>query len=306
MAITLPTEPVPADRELTGTNILIMGDYGIGKSGLLASTGYLLGDPEDKLRAYPDLLRVPLLSWLDHLDLRDKLAKVKPGSYPGIGLDSLNVSYDHALAWVMSNVKFNGVYLNHPSENPQIAYPRVTHEFTTWLREMTFLGYHVVATCHVNIVEIRDKKGSLYNRWIPAFTGGSPTSTYSAILKIFPIVGFMALDEVLKPPTRTVLGKPVADTRADASRIEEKEHELRRVVHFEQNPNWLANNKFAGFPPRVVFTEDWRDDWRLLQEAWGSGDTHLVSEEVVEAPGTKRAPSGMKPQMGRPHALPKK
>jgi len=55
--ITLPTEPVPAVLDLTANNLLITGDYGIGKSGLLASTGYLLADPEDKLRAYPNLMR---------------------------------------------------------------------------------------------------------------------------------------------------------------------------------------------------------------------------------------------------------
>jgi hypothetical protein len=284
MSITLPTEPVPAVLDLTGNNLLVMGDYGIGKSGLLASTGYLLGDPEDKLRAYPDLFRVSLKTWQDHKDFVEAVAKKPAGAYKGVGLDSLNISYDQALTWCMENVKFAGSRLNHPSENPQLAYPRITHEFITWLRSVTFLGYHIVATCHVNVVEIRDKKGNLYNRWIPAFTGGSATSTYSSVLKIFPLVGFMALDEVVRPSTRTVMGKTVADARTDASRIADDTH-LQRVIHFKQDPNWLANNKFAGFPDRVVLNDRWQDDWKLLQEAWGTGDMHELSEHPVETSG---------------------
>lgn len=280
--ITLPTSPVPAVLDLTGNNILIEGDYGIGKSGLLASTGYLLADPEDKLRSYPDTYRVSLKTWEDHKDFVSLIAKQPPGTWPGIGLDSLNISYDQALTWCMKNVKFAGAMLTHPSENPQLAYPRITHEFISWLRSVTLLGYHVIATCHINVVEIRDKKGNLYNRWIPAFTGGSATSTYSSVLKIFPLVGFMALDEVMvRPATRTVMGKAVADARADASRIVD-ETQLVRVIHFKQDPNWLANNKFQGFPDRVVLTDKWQDDWDILRAAWGAGDTpHQVVEEEI-------------------------
>lgn len=295
MTITLPSEPVPAVLDLTGNNILIMGDYGIGKSGLLASTGYLLGDPEDKLRAYPDLYRVSLRSWQDHKDFALEVSKRPKGTFKGIGLDSLNISYDQALMWCMEHIKFAGARLNHPSENPQLAYPRITHEFITWLRSVTFLGYHIVATCHTNVVEIRDKRGNLYNRWVPAFTGGSATSTYSSVLKIFPIVGFMALDEIMvRPSTRTVMGKSVADARTDASRIDETEQ--RRVIHFKQDPNWLANNKFSGFPDRVVFTNRWQDDWSIMQEAWGTGDSHDIADEPVatdEVPKTA-VPAGQK------------
>ena len=184
MTIKLPEEPLPAVQDLTANNILITGDYGMGKSGLLASTGYMLADPEDKLRAYPDQLRVTLTSWQDHKDFVKQVAAKPAGTYLGLGLDSLNVSYDHCLKWVMDTITFNKFKLAHPSENPQMAYPRITHEFITWLREVTYLGYHIIGTCHVNVAEISDKKGSKYNRWVPAFTGSSPTSTYAAILKI--------------------------------------------------------------------------------------------------------------------------
>ncbi len=295
MAITLPTEPVPAAPDLTANNILITGDYGIGKSGFLASTGYLLADPEDKLRSYPGTYRVPLTTWQDHKDFVAEVAKKPASTYLGIGLDSLNISYDAALVWVMKNVKFAGSYLTHPSENPQLAYPRITYEFITWVRSVTFLGYHVIATCHVNLVEIRDKKGNLYNRWVPAFTGGSPTSTYSSILKVFPLVGFMTLDEVeqsavRKAPTRMVMGKSVVDTRADASRIDEME--LVRVIYFNQNPLWLANNKFGGFPDRVILSNRWQEDWGILKEAWGTGEGHEVQDEPVEANHILTAPTG--------------
>jgi len=309
--IVLPKEPLPAVLDLTGNNILITGDYGIGKSGLLASTGYLLADPEDKLRAYPDILRVSLKTWQDHRDFVQAVAKEKPGTFQGIGLDSLNISYDQALTWTMKNVKFAGSFLTHPSENPQIAYPRVTHEFVTWLREVTLLGYHVIATCHVNVVEIKDKKGSLYNRWVPAFTGGSPTSTYSAVLKTFPIVGFMTIDDVavepdkstLRPSTRPVMGKQVPDVRADSTRLPstDPKNEQRHVIYFKQDPNWLANNKLNGFPDRVILSENWRDDWRLLQEAWNSEDPHEELPEPVEtSPEKTAAPAGaQKAGLGR-------
>lgn len=288
-ALQLPTEPLPAIPDLTGNNLLVVADYGMGKSGLLASTGYICGDPEDKLKSYPDVLRVTLTSWKDHLDFRDALAKA-PGRYPGIGLDNINVSYDHATTWVMKHVKFAGNFLTHPSENPQLCYPRITHEFITWLRDMTLLKYHVVATCHCNVVEIRDKKGSLYNRWVPAFVGGSARSTYAEVLKTFSIVGFMTLEDVIKPSTRMVMGKSVADVRTDSSRIEPAETELRRVIYFRQDPNWLANNKFGGFPDSVILPTDWREDWNTLREAWGSAETHGVASEEVGPTGAPPTP----------------
>lgn len=283
MSITLPTEPIPAVLDLTANNILITSDHGIGKSGLLASTGYLLADPEDKLKAYPDQYRVPLLSWQDHKDFVTQISKKPAGSYAGIGLDTLNVSYTQCLSWVMKNVKFGNVYLNHPSESPQTAWFRVTYEFTEWLRSVTLLGYHVIATCHVNLAEVTDKKGSRYNRWIPAFPGGSSDSTYGNVLRIFSIVGFLTLDEVdkeavSKPSTKMVMGKALPDIRADASRIEEQR--LARVVYFRQDPLWLSKNKDGGFPDRVVLTEHWQDDWNVLKAAWGA-DSHTVADEPI-------------------------
>lgn len=275
----IATEPLPAINEITANNILITGDYGIGKSGLLASTGYTLADPEDKLRAY-SCPRNYLKDWAAHKDFVKSLAALPKGKIPGIGLDSLNVSYDHAAQYVMDTVKFNGITLKHPSENPQMCYPRITHEFITWLREVTYLGYHVVATCHTNVAEVRDKKGASYHRWIPAFTGSSPTSTYAAILKVFSIVGFMTIEDVIKPTTvlsKERAPKPVVDIRADATRIEMVE---RRVIHFNQSPNWLANNKEHGFPDTVTLTERWQDDWTILKEAWGIEGPEIVEEEI--------------------------
>lgn len=291
MGIILPDKPVPAMLDLLGNNFLIEGDYGIGKSGLLASTGYLLADPEDKLRSYPDTYRVTLPNWKAHLEFRDAVAKAPKDRYPGIGLDSLNISYTHCLQWVMENVKFAGSYLKHPSENPQIGYPRVTYEFISWVRDVTLLGYHVIATCHVTVVEIRDKKGSMYNRWVPSFVGGSAESSYQQILKIFPVIGFMTLEEVERPPTRSVMGKQVADVRADASRI----YDQKRVIHFDQSPNWLANNKHGGFPDVVVLTDDYREDWQVLQDAWGSEGAHEEAPEPVKLAPSTGAPAGARP-----------
>ena len=257
----------------------------MGKSGLLASTGYLLADPEDKLRAYPNLLRVSLTSWQDHKDFTKQVAAKPSGTFQGIGLDSLNISWDHCLTWVMKNITFQGSKLTHPSENPQLCYPRITHEFITWLREVTYLGYHVIATCHVNIAEISDKKGNRYNRWVPAFTGGSPTSTYASIPKIFSIIGFMTLENVEKPSTRTIMGKAVVDLRADSTRLPsdpKSDTKDSLVIHFDKSPNWLSNNKEGGFPDIVVLTDNYRDDWNILKASWGAeGTTHTIAAEPV-------------------------
>jgi hypothetical protein len=284
MTIILPTEPVPAVQDLTANNILIEADYGMGKSGLLASTGYLLADPEDKLRAYPDILRVSLTNWQDHKDFVRLISTKPAGTYNGIGLDSLNISWDHCLTWVMKNSTFQGSKLTHPSENPQLCYPRITHEFITWLREVTYLGYHVIATCHVNIAEISDRRGNKYNRWVPAFTGGTPTSTYASIPKIFSIIGFMTLEAVEKPSTRMVLGKAVVDVRSDASRLPSPDGTTKDslVIRFDKSPNYLTNNKEGGFPDLVVLTDNYRDDWAILKAAWGAeGTTHTIAAEPV-------------------------
>ena len=295
--ITLPTEPVPAVQDLTANNILICADYGMGKSGLLASTGYLLADPEDKLRAYPDLLRISLTNWQDHREFVKQVAAKPSATFLGIGLDSLNISWDHCLTWVMKNVTFQGNKLTHPSENPQLCYPRITHEFITWLREVTYLGYHVVATCHVNIAEISDKKGNKYNRWVPAFTGGSPTSTYASIPKIFSIIGFMTLENVQKPSTRTVMGKAVVDARVDSTRLPsdpKSDTKESLVIHFDRSPNWLSNNKEGGFPDVVVLTDNYHDDWPILKKAWGTGERHLIAAELIETSEVLTGPTGAK------------
>lgn len=293
MAIVLPTEPLPAIQDLTANNILFCADYGMGKSGLLASTGYLIADPEDKMRAYPDVLRVTLTNWQDHKDFTKQVAAKPPGTFQGIGLDSLNISWDHCLTWVMKNIMFQGNRLTHPSENPQLCYPRITHEFITWLREVTYLGYHVVATCHVNIAEISDRKGNRYNRWVPAFTGGSPTSTYASIPKIFSIIGFMTLENVEKPSTRTVMGKAVVDVRVDSTRVPDPKSSAKDslIIHFDKSPNWLSNNKEGGFPDIVVLTDNYHDDWPILKAAWGTGERHELAPEPIETAETLTAPA---------------
>lgn len=280
--IILPDEVVPAISDLTANNILIYGDYGIGKSGLLASTGYLIANPEseNKIRQYP-CLPVQLKNWQDHKDFVTALSKAEEGKYKGVGLDSLNISYDHCLTWVMANIKFNGLKLSHPSENPTTAYPRITMEFINWLREITYLGYHVVATCHSNITEVKSPSGYSFNSYIPSFTGGSATSTYAGVLKVFSVIGFMTMEEVEKPPTATKMGKQVVDVRADGSRILINEG---RVIHFNQSKHWLANNKHGGFPDKVVLTNNWEDDWNILKESWGK-EGHTMVEEVVKTEG---------------------
>lgn len=279
--ITLPTEELPAISNITAGNILIYGDYGIGKSGLLASTKYLIANPEaeNKIRQYP-CLSIQLNSWQDHLDFTKALGAAEEGQYPGIGLDSLNISYDYCLAYVMSKVRFNGTLLTHPSENPTMCYPRITMEFIAWLRELTILGYHVIATAHSNISEVK-VGGYSYNCFVPAFTGASPTSTYSGVLKVFSTVGYMRMEEAEeKPPTIKKLGKDAVDIRGDASRIGSE----ARVIHFKASKYWLANNKREAFPDKVKLPENWADDWKVLQESWGKRG-HTISKEEITSGG---------------------
>lgn len=281
--ITLPNEVVPAVQDITAYHFLIQGDPGIGKSGLLASIpDYLLIDPEDKMRGYPGLKTV-LRNWKDHLDLPNVLARAPRDLYAGIGLDSLNVSYDHCTSWIMTNNKFSGVSYSHPGEAPQgQAWNRITAEFLRWLRDITILGYHIVATCHTNITEVKTRNVA-YNRWIPAFPGGSPTSTYFGVIKAFDIVGFMCIEDVVKPPTKQVFGKTVVDVRADVSDLVAEES---RVIHFDESPYWLANNRGGQLPDTVVLTNRWQDDWRLIVQAWGTGaGVHGLAEEEVETSG---------------------
>lgn len=280
MAIILPDEELPAINNITAGNLLIYGDYGVGKSGLLASTKYLIANPEaeNKIRQYP-CLSVQLNSWQDHLDFTKALAIADDGKYPGIGLDSLNISYDYCLAYVMAKVKFNGIFLSHPSENPTMCYPRITMEFITWLRELTVLGYHVIATSHANISEVK-VGGYSYNSFVPAFTGASPTSTYAGVLKVFSTVGYMCMEEAEKPPTAKKLGKEAVDVRSDASRIGSE----NRVIHFKASKYWLANNKRGGFPDTIKLSDDWSQDWNILKDAWGK-ENRQIAKEGVESGG---------------------
>jgi hypothetical protein len=116
MAIKLPSEVTPAIQSVEGYPFLIIGDKSVGKSGFLASIpDYLLVDPEAGLKGYPGL-KVELENWQDHLDLLETLAKAGKGSYAGIGLDSLNVSYDHCSIHMCKKMK-----VTYPPRFPTVA-----------------------------------------------------------------------------------------------------------------------------------------------------------------------------------------
>jgi hypothetical protein len=290
--ITLPTESVPATQNITDYNFLIMGDPGIGKSSLLASIpNYLLVDPIFGMKGLPGL-KVNLGSWQDHLDLPERLSKIPRGAYAGIGLDTLNISYDICSAYVSKILK-----ISHPSEMAHgTGWTRVTTEYTKWLQSMTLLGYHIVATCHTTIMEVKLNTRT-YNRWIPAFVGGSAQSAYANTLKLFDIKGLMCTELIASPPVRQTVTKEggvksTVDTRVDMTDLQFTEG---RVIHFAPSNNWLAGDTSQMLPDKVVLGTDWREDWNLILKAWGSeGRGHTVLDEVVETTGQQVNPEQIK------------
>jgi hypothetical protein len=281
--IKLPIDIVPAITDWTAYPWLVMGDPGIGKSGLLASIpDYLLVDPELGLQGYPGL-KVQLNDWADHLALRDQLVRSKGAGFKGLALDSLNVSYDHASKHVTDELR-----IKHPSDLAHgTGWTRVTTEFINWLRSMKMLGLPIIATCHTSIVEV-NVRNVKYNKWVPAFVGGSPGSTFAHIQKIFDIVGFMTLEEVIAPPTKKTISKSggvttTVDIRTDTTDLLMKE---TRVIHFAPSTYWTAQDTSGQLPDKVFLTDDWRQDWPLIQAAWGTGDrAHRLAEEPVHTEG---------------------
>jgi len=282
--IILPTEPRPAVRqEITDYNFCIMGDPGIGKSRLLASIpNYLLIDPIFGMKGMPGLV-VNLQSWADHLELPEKLGRMPKGAYAGIGLDMLNISYDLCSAHICRLLK-----ISHPSELAHgTGWTRVTTEFTKWLQNMTLLGYHLVATCHTTITEVTVGSRQ-YSRWIPAFVGGSAQSAYANTLKLFDIKGFMCMDTIMTPPTKKTVTKEggvkaTVDTRVDVSDLLVSE---ARVIHFAPSNSWLAGDTSQMLPKKVILTDDWREDWALIKEAWGTGEgAHQMADQDIETGG---------------------
>lgn len=283
MSITLPSEPTPAVETWEAYPFLIIADKSVGKSGFLASIpDYLLCDPEGGLRGYPGL-KVELQTWQDHLELLDKLSKAGRGSYAGLGLDSLNVSYD-----LCSIFKCQQMKVSHPSEVPHgNGWGRITAEFNNWLTQIRLLGYHIVATCHSTIMEVSISSRQ-YNRWVPAFVGGGPSSTYQQVLKKFKVIGFMTMEEVVKPPARQVRTdqggiREQTDVRADVTDLKASEG---RVIHFAPSSYWIAGDTSHMLPKKVTLSDDWREDWAKVVQAWGTGESaHLLANEDVATTG---------------------
>jgi len=279
MSVILPTEPIPAIKTWEAFDLLIIGDKSIGKSGFLASIpNYLLLDPEDGMDSYPGY-KIKLTNWQDHLDVLRLLSDAPKGKYAGVGLDTLNSSYDLCSIAVCKKLK-----VSHPSEVPHGGgWGRVTTEFTNWLTAMRLLGYHIVGTCHSTITEVKILARA-YNRWIPAFVGGGPSSTYAGVLKKFKILGFMTFDEVTKPATRIAdpkTGKMVVDVRVDATDVTVE----TRVIHFKPSNYWIAGDTSHMLPDKIILSDRWEEDWARFTEAWGTGQGHTLVEEEIQTTG---------------------
>ena len=89
------------------------------------------------------------------------------------------------------------------------------------------------------------------------------------------------------------MGKSIVDLRFDSTRIPDPKSDAKDslVIHFNKSPNYLTNNKEGGFPDIVVLTDNYREDWAILKEAWGAGERHELAVEPIETAETLTAPA---------------
>jgi hypothetical protein len=145
----------------------------------------------------------------------------------------------------------------------------------------------MVATCHSTIMEVNIQSRQ-YNRWIPAFVGGGPTSTYGGVLKKFKVLGFMTMEDVVKPSARQIRTdqggiREQIDVRVDTTDMVSKEG---RVIHFTPSNYWIAGDASHMLPDKVELSSDWREDWSRILAAWGTGEgAHQLAEADIKTTG---------------------
>ena len=116
----------------------------------------------------------------------------------------------------------------------------------------------------------------------------------------------MTTEEAVRPSTKLDIrtGKAVVDVRTDAARIPNPDPSKEdlvnaRVIHFDQSPNWLANNKMGGFPDKVVLTDDYRAGLGhpksgLGQRRWSRSGRGRNQNRGVEVMSTDRLWEGQR------------
>lgn len=275
----LPTEERPGITSPEAVPWLIVGPEGVGKTSLLVSQQIwlksqnlkpaLLLDPLAGARAHT-VVGVELTSWNDHLEVARELElAVKKGEkpYTWIQADLLNVSYDYCYDAILS--QYN---LKAPAESKDMGstWNIITREFVRWVRRLLATGIPLIGTAHVNFVEFKKKGGVSHHRAIPFFVGGGGTSTYSFMMKVFDVIGFMSNETFSIPistmQTKSSITKSV-DLRRDSDMLTEED---RRVIHFYLSDEWIAKpGRFL--PEKVLLPQDWRKDWGEVMNAWNEG-----------------------------------
>ena len=261
----LPTSPRLSILDPEGFKWLIMSEQGVGKSSLLMSIQkhldssgkppILIIDPESNIALSGFV--VSITKWQDDLEALKALIKPDRPIYSWIGIDNLNMHYDMSYTEFMKKSPFD-----YPPEDFGATWSRITTQFVTWLRGIINIGIPIIATCHLNMVELKIKKDP-FNRYIPAFRGSSATSAYKQVLQSFDILGFMTFE------TKSV--EAPKDLRKDLpSSVLAKDPEMAevRVIHFQPSQYWDAQVPLSLLPAKVTLPSNWEEDWITILENW--------------------------------------
>jgi len=253
--VKLPETKKEPTIEPKAYNWLFTGSTdGIGKSSLLASCqDLLILDPDQSCKALPGyILDIP--NWRDALEALRTLQK---GEFPysGIGIDNLNIFYDHLFLDFVKREK-------HPGDANDMGktWNKLTREWITWLRSLraTVPNGYFIATAHTNIIEI-SIKSQKFNKYVPAIPGGGPRGAYRQTMELFDITGFITRE------AGEEAGKPPKDARQEILRLTTEE---RIVVHFLPSVYWEAKDNSRQLPFKIELTDNWQEDWNLILNNW--------------------------------------
>jgi len=261
----LPTSPRLSILDPEGFKWLIMSEQGVGKSSLLMSIQtyltsqgkppILIIDPESNIALSGYV--VPITKWMDDLELLKTLQKEKP-NFSWVGVDNLNMHYDMCF-----NAYLKKAGIDYPPEDYGKTESIITNQFVTWLRGVINIGIPLIATCHLNMTEVKIR-GNPFNRYIPAFRGSSARSAYKQVLQSFDILGFMTFETKSKEEPPKDLKK---DLPSSVLAIDPEIAEVR-VIHFQPSQYWDAQVPLNLLPSKVTLPSDWEEDWILILENW--------------------------------------
>jgi hypothetical protein len=244
----------------------------MGKSSLLASIpNILIVDPDKGCAALPGFV-VDVKDWSDCTSLLKTLQKEDLSRYSWLGLDLLNVVYEYCYAFECK--RLGVVYPSDVDAGKGFGkgWAIITKTFISWLRDMGNLGLPLIATCHVNMSLIKVKNRE-FNRAVPAFPGGSSTSTFQKIKEAFDIVGYLTFD-IVETPLSLAEEKDVRKILAgDVELINLPKHQMieltnTRVIHFQPSQYWDAQDTSRQLPAKVVLPENWEEDWSTILNLW--------------------------------------